>query len=291
MPVRDTRENEPRSGRPLAVAIVAVVAMALSAPFIARAALAVLAVESQTPMEWVPPDFPARAEYDRFATEFGSGNVVVATWPGCTLDAPAVARVVEAAGNLDRTSDSAGRPWFASVTDGGTVVARLVDEPLTLDRETAIDRLTGMLVGPDRRTTCIVFACTPEGVADRRRAVAWIRDTIRRTATTDEDSIHLAGPVVDHAAVDAASKESLERFAPAAAALVLLLTWWSLGSFRYAVVVFGVAMSSFSRSVAGAWRRGSSTMNAIPDWSTRDRRSSPSAESTGKEMAEYTAFP
>ncbi|MFM8579088.1 MAG: efflux RND transporter permease subunit, partial [Planctomycetaceae bacterium] len=259
MPVR---VDVARSPWPLVMAVVGVATMILSAPFIARASREVLSAESQTPLEWVPQEFPSRAEYDRFSAEFGSGNVVVATWPGCTLGSPAVARVVEAAEDPVRTSDPAGRRWFSSVTDGDTVLTPLLNPPLSLSRSRAIDRISGMLVGPDRHTTCVVFAFTPEGISDRRRAVNWIRDVIRRTATTDEDSIHLAGPVVDHTAVDAASKESLERFAPAAAAIVLLLTWWSLRSLRYALIVFGMSMWCVGLSFTTLWLWGD-RMNAV----------------------------
>jgi predicted RND superfamily exporter protein len=216
--------------------------MLLTAPLIAWSAFAVLESEPQTPMEWVRPEFPPRQEYDRFSRDFGSGDVVVATWDGCTLDSPAVARVVAAATGPDAPADARGRRWFAAVSDGPSVVARLTGPPLELDREDAVDRLVGVLVGPDRRATCVVFTMTPAGISDRRRAVPWIRDLVRRTAAADPARIHLAGPVVDHAAVDVASKESLRMFAPAAVAIVLALTWWSLRSLRYAVVVFAIAL-------------------------------------------------
>ena len=226
----------------MALSVCGLAVMGATAPLIARATFAVLETESQTPMEWVHPDFPQRREYDRFSAIFGSGEVAVATWPDCLLDSPTVARVVAGATGPTAPTDGLGHKWFDSVTDGSTVLARLADVPLKLERATAIDRLRGILVGPDRRTTCVVFAFTPAGIADRRRAVPWIRDLIRHTATTDNERIHLAGPVVDHAAVDAASKESLQRFTPAAAAIVLVLTWWSLRSIRYALLVFVLSM-------------------------------------------------
>lgn len=226
----------------LTLSICSVVAMAATATLIAWSAWKVLESESQTPMEWVSPDFPQRHEYARFSKIFGSGDVVVATWDGCTLDSPAVEQVVAAATGPDVPADDLGRRWFDSVSDGTTVVNRLTARPLALDRDTAIDRLEGFLVGEDRRTTCVVFTMTPAGIADRRRAVPWIREVIRKTTATEDAHIHLAGPVVDHATVDVASKQSLQKFAPAAAAIVLLLTWWSLRSLRYADLVFAFAL-------------------------------------------------
>jgi len=234
--------TRPAGGVWFALSICGLLVMAVSTPLIAWSAFTVLESPSQTPMEWVGPQFPQRREYDHFKEIFGSGDVVIATWDGCTLGSPAVDRVVAAATGPEAPTDAHGQKWFDSVSDGSSVVTRLTAAPLELDRDTAIDRLEGVLVGPDRRTTCVVFAMTPAGITDRRRAVPWVRALVRQTATTDDAGIHLAGPIVDHATVDVASKESLQRFAPAAAAIVLVLTWWSLRSFRYAVIVFAIAL-------------------------------------------------
>jgi predicted RND superfamily exporter protein len=256
------RQGSPRTDLWLPLSVCGLVVMLVTAPFIAWASFTVLEAESQTPMEWVPPDFPQRQEYDRFSAIFGSGDVVVATWDGCQLDSPTVQRVVAAATGPNAPADGQGRHWFDSVTDGTTVIARLTDAPLRLDRDTAIERLQGILVGPDRSSTCVAFALTPAGLADRKRAVPWIRDLVRQTAVPDDDRIHLAGPVVDHATVDAASKESFQRFAPVAAAMVLLLTWWSLRSLRYAVLVFAISLWCVGFSFATLHLWGDS-MNAV----------------------------
>jgi predicted RND superfamily exporter protein len=122
------------------------------------------------------------------------------------------------------------------------VLERLTAPPLALDREAAIDRLRGMLVGPDGETTCLVIPFTPAGLADRRRAVAWIRDTLLQTATPKASELHLAGPVVENVAVDEASGDSLRLYGAPAAAVILALTWWSLRSLRYALLVFVLSL-------------------------------------------------
>jgi len=216
--------------------------MAAAAPFIATSALGVLAVEATTPIDWVPRQFAPRQAYEEFAREFESGDVVVVSWPGCELGSPALARLVEAANGERSPRDRQGRPWFEAVATGSTVLDRLMEPPLSLDRETAIERLTGVLVGPDGKTTLAAIGFTAEGLADRKHAVAWIRDTIRQTATIDDASVHMAGPVVDNVAVDVASNDSLNTFAAPAGVLILLLTWWSLKSFGYACLVFVVSL-------------------------------------------------
>ncbi len=229
---------------PLLIAsLLTLVALAVAAPWIASSAIAILSVDPTTPMEWVPATFPPRQAYDQFTREFESGDVVVATWPGCTLDAPAIDRFITAATGPDAPRDSQGRVWFESVATGSNALARLADPPLSLDRATALERLEGVLVGPDGKTTCLVIPFTREGLADRRQAVAWIRQMLLQTATTSPDDLHLAGPVIDNIAVDDASTASLNTYGGPAALVILGLTWWSLKSLRYALLVFFLSLA------------------------------------------------
>jgi uncharacterized protein len=220
------------------ISLVSLAVILTAVPWIATTAIAVLGVNATTPIDWVPASFPARRAYAEFCGEFESGDVAIASWPGCTLDAASVGRFLEAATDAPTARDAAGRPWFEDVTSGRQAVARLTDPPLSLDRATAVKRLEGVLVGPDGERTCVVVGFTAAGRADRRRAVQWIRDTLRDTAGIDAEKIHLAGPVIEDLAVDDATDESMRVYGPPAAAIVFVLTWLALQSFRYAVVVF-----------------------------------------------------
>ena len=233
--------SDPSAARLFRTSLATLVALVACAPWIARSALAVLGADSTAPLEWVPASFPARQAYDRFTAEFGSGDVVMVSWPGCTLAADEVDRFV-AATAAATARDLQGRPWFDAVVTGREAVARLTAPPLSLDRATALERLRGVVVGPDGQRTCVAIGLTREGLADRRRAVAWIRDTLAQTTSAHPDEIHLAGSVIDNVAVDEASDESLRVYGGPAAAIVFLLTWVALRSFRYAVVVFVLAL-------------------------------------------------
>jgi predicted RND superfamily exporter protein len=220
---------------------VTLAAMLVAVPFIVRAALAVLAVEATTPLDWVPPTFGPRQDYAEFTRQFESGDVVVVSWPGCGLGHPALERLLAAATGPDAPRDAAGQPWFTGVASGAVAVDNLTAPPLALDRATAVERLRGMLVGPDGDTTCAVIGFTPAGIADRRRAVPWIRDTLA-AAGVAADETRMAGPVIDTATVDAASTDSMRQFGLPAAVVILALTWWSLRSLPYACLVFAVSL-------------------------------------------------
>ena len=258
----DRRSHSPRrfwadrsAARLFRIALVSLAVFAAAIPWIATTAISVFGMDATTPIDWVPASYPARRAYAQFTADFESGDVVVASWPGCTLDAPAVARFVEAATGAGAPHDSAGRPWFEDVASGQQAVARLTAPPLGLDRAAAVDRLRGVLVGLDGEQTCVVVGFTAAGRADRRRAVAWIREMARDTAGVPAADLHLAGPVVDDVAVDAASDESLRVYGPPAAAIVFALTWLALKSFRYAVVVFVLSLAcvGFAFASVGLW--------------------------------------
>ena len=229
------------ASRALVVSLATLAAMLAAVPFIVRAALAVLAVDATTPLDWVPLTFGPRHDYAEFTRQFESGDVAVVSWPGCGLRHPALEHLLAAASGPDAPRDAAGQPWFTGVATGAVAVDNLTAPPLALDRATAVERLRGMLVGPDGDTTCAVIGFTAAGIADRRRAVPWIRDTLA-AAGVERDALRMAGPVVDTATVDAASTDSMRQFAAPAALVILALTWWSLGSLPYACLVFVVSL-------------------------------------------------
>ena len=225
------------------ISVATAAALVIAAPLIARSALTVLGVESTTPIEWVPEEFAPRRDYDRFTRDFESGDVVVASWPGCTLGAAAIDRVIAAATGPEAPRDAAGRLWFESVASGSEALQRLTDPPLALDRATAVERLKGVIVGPDGQQTCVIFGFTRAGLVDRRRAVAWIRDRLQQTAVASPDELHLAGPVIDNVSVDEASARSMQVYGGPAALVIFLLTWRTLKSLRYSVLVFVLSLA------------------------------------------------
>ena len=238
-PRRTVGPVDPRLFR---ISVATMLCLVAIAPPVVRSAIGILSVESTTPIEWVPAAYPPRVAYDRFTAEFGSGDVIVASWPGCTVGSPGIARFVAEATAADAPRDPAGRPWFDEVVSGSDVVDRLTAEPLSLEPDEAIRRLRGVLVGPDGVQTCVVIGFTRAGLVDRRRATTWVRERLAAAAGVADADLHLAGPVIDNVSVDDASAESLRVYGPPAGLLIFLLTWWSLGSLVYAAVVFVLAL-------------------------------------------------
>jgi predicted RND superfamily exporter protein len=261
-PPRPPRRDRLRSVPWFACSVVTLALMAASGPFIARAAFAVLGVDGTTPLEWVPPAFGPRQDYDAFTRLFESGDVVVVTWPGCELGSRALDALAAAASGADAPRDAAGRPWFDGVATGTAALEHLAGPPLDLDRAAAVERLKGLLLGPDGRTTCAVVGFTLAGIAERQKAVAWIRDLVTRHAEVGPDEVRMAGPVTDNVAIDLESSRSLTTFALPAGLVVLAVTWWSLRSLLHAVLVCLVAAWCVGLSFANLAILGD-RMNAV----------------------------
>lgn len=225
------------------VSLATILCLIAVTPWMVPAAIGVLQVDATTPIEWVPMSFAPRAAYEKFTGEFQSGDVVIASWDGCTLDAPAVDAFLAAAAGPEGPRDAQGERWFEPIASGGIALAKLTNPPLSLPSEEATKRLRGVLIGPDDQTTCLVIPFTRVGLTHRRAAVAWIRQTLKRTTALPEAELHLAGPVIDNVAVDEASMESFFWFGGPGALVILLLTWWSLRSLPYALLVFFVSLA------------------------------------------------
>ena len=218
--------------------------LALSVPLVAWGAVRAMRMNANSPIDWVAPDYAPRVEFETFRQTFGSGDVVIAGWPGCRVDAPQLDEITRSLREAPAFRLAEGQPAFEAVLSGRALVAALEAEPLAVDRAAAIDRLKGTLIGPDGATTCLVIAFRPEAVASRRELVDKIRRVIEKLGAVQGEDVHLAGPVIDGLAVDEAGRQSLDRFALPSAVVVLLSCWWCLRSLRDALLVFGVALYS-----------------------------------------------
>ncbi len=244
------------------------------APAISYGAWRTLQGNSNSPLTWVAIDFPARAVYDQFCERFGPGDIVVLSWPGCSIHEAALDRLVQALRADPTFFDSQGTWYFHRVTSGRELFremtrasARPVSPALPIDVSplepaTAVKRLQGTFVGPDGQTTCLVIAFTDEGLKRRAELVPLVERAASYFCHVPRDQLHLAGPVIDGLSVDHASQRSLSRLAGPSALVVLLLSWMGLRSFRAALLVFGVALSGQGLTLALVYYLGDQ-MNAL----------------------------
>jgi uncharacterized protein len=232
-------------------------------PVIVFGALNALKSSNNSPIDWVDANFAERRQYDEFVELFGPGDVVIASWPDCFWTDERLDLLTNELRQSPHFRDSSGESLLYQVVCGREVVLKLTqatptsetqrqtsdeepDSPATtpglvaseMTPEVAVQRLQGSLIGPDGRTTCVIVTLNKAGLAARADIVASIQESIRNCCQVQPADIHLAGPVIDGLTVDAASQQSLTKFAAPSAIVIFIICWWSLRSVIGGLVVF-----------------------------------------------------
>lgn len=226
----------------------------LTAPLVIWAALQALSIEVADTSAWVSPTNSQRLIYERFTREFENGDLLLVSWDGCMVDDPRLAQVA-ARLRSRQMKTAAGLPLFERVVTGGELLERLVSEPLELERDVAVSRLRGHMLGPDGAATCLAITFSKAGVAARTEAVACVRETLRRHGVTASQE-HLAGPIMNGHDVDLASEQAMRRFAPFSILAILLSCWWCTRSWRIALILFTLAAYCQAMTLALVHLRG-----------------------------------
>ena len=153
--------------------------LAAALPFVIFGAVKALKSTSNDPRQWLPRSFEETSKYDRFQEHFGSDEIAVVSWPGCTLDDSRVPTLAKA------LSDSA---FFDRVLTGEVVLRELIDSSIEETRRAAaqdldavlgcgddhylgaadhtLDARTGFEFCHDSETSCWIDRDRPDGTAD-----------------------------------------------------------------------------------------------------------------------------
>ncbi len=264
--------------------------------------------------DWLPKNFIETTQLAWFRKHFACDQFIVISWEGCKLadptllegafpedtepnaaqvavnrpgstDDPRIERVAEllvpssediaAAQQLTPELDAARRRYFKVVSTGRRVVNSLVAEPLKLTPESAVERLQGTMIGPDRRQTCVTVTLTPEALGELKLVLGHGQRRIFRPnvppgallrlleqAGVTEDSLRMGGPPVDNVAIDEEGERTLIRLAGLSGLLGLGLAWWSLRSVILTCLVFACGVLSGAASLGLVWLTGE-TLDAI----------------------------
>ncbi len=232
---------------------ITLVLMAMTTPFVIFGAVGALKSTSNDPRQWLPRTFAETSKYDWFQQHFGADEIAVVSWPGCTLDDSRVPRLARA---LEES------PFFDRALTGPRVLSELMESPLRLKRAAALQRLRGILVGPNGQTTCLVLMTSAAGRADRSEAVREIERSAAANCGLATSELRLAGPTVDAAAIDAESRHLLFQLAGFSALFSFLVASLRLRSIRLAVMILIAAMYSTGLALAILYFSGN-TMNLL----------------------------
>jgi predicted RND superfamily exporter protein len=226
-----------KDSRYVTVALVTLAVVGISLPLILWCSVESIRGVRNTPTHWVPPSFEQRRQFDWFVRQFNTRDAVIVSWEGCTVDDSRLERFEELVSDADKD----GR--VSNTLTGYTAVRRLMAEPIGLSRSQATGRLRGVLIGPDRRSSCAVLFLSEFGMQCGESTVEFIIDCAERATELEPAEIRLAGSLVDGVAIDEETRRSLALFALPSAILSLIVCWICL---RSSVLTLGIlAVSAY----------------------------------------------
>ncbi len=197
--------------------------------------------------DWLPASFDETADLVWFVSKFGSDELLMISWEGCTLDDPRSQRLAR---RLLKPATSDGKSYFSEVYTGPGILEDLQAEPLNLTEDEALSRMQGWMLGPDGKQTCVVALISAAGAEDRQSAVESVFAAAENVDGLNADALHVAGPTYDGVAIDNASKSSLLEFNLCSFAVCLGLLYLCLRRIWLALLVFLLAIVSQQMSMA-----------------------------------------
>ena len=200
--------------------------------------------------QWLPQGFEEAKVYEKFVKLFGVDEMVVISWPGAVLDDPLVPAFQRAL--LEQQLD--GNPMFLRVVSGPELLSRI--ENANVSENAALNRVAGLLVGPDLRTTCVI-AYPNENAFEEVGHLAVDRvavmERIFQVAAEEPfnlsvDELKLGGPTIDGAVLEVETQRSMNRFLWITVVAVFLMAWFRLRDLW--LTLLGVSFSLFCAILA-----------------------------------------
>ncbi|MFO0898518.1 MAG: MMPL family transporter [Pirellulales bacterium] len=232
-------------------------------PLVFRGARKGLLTNRNDVSQWLPETYEETQVYKQFRQQFVNEEFILASWPGCTLEDPRLELLAQKLVPLEgQRPGYEGEKLFATALTGPRAIAQMTAAPLNLERDEAISRLEGALVGHDRNTTCLVLTLSEHGKRSFRKAVEAVYFVAAEQCAVSQADLRLGGPPVDNVAIDKAGEQSLLRLAVLSAVVGIVVSWWSLRSGRLLTMVFATAIYSVLASLAVVYYSGQE-VNAI----------------------------
>jgi len=211
--------------------------LAATIPAIIVGVVGALASNSNDPRQWLPRGFHETELYRQFQDQFGRDEITVVTWDGCTLEDPRVERLAHAV--VDQ-----GSGLYLRALTGPRLLQQMVAEPSDIPLDEAIQRLQGIVIGPDGKTTCVIFILSKAGADDRVAAVEELLATAQSECGLKPDQLYLGGPTVDAATIDIESRRLLIELSLVSGLIAFAVTWWRVRHLWLAAVILATSVYS-----------------------------------------------
>jgi uncharacterized protein len=220
---------------------------------------------------WLPLEYPETQVYRFFRRNFQGEEFVLISWEGCTMSDPRLELLARKLLPPPEEASRIDRPlYFKTAQTGPRAIDRMMAEPLKLDREEAVSRLTGALIGPppagvepgsaaddlDSRQTCLVLTLADTARANLHGAIDMIKKVAEQECGVPEQSIHMGGPPVDNVSIDKAGQTSVTILFGLSLVVGFFVSWWSLKSKLLVGLVLASGVYSMFASLAVVWYSG-----------------------------------
>jgi uncharacterized protein len=220
---------------------------------------------------WLPLEYPETQTYRFFRRNFQGEEFILVSWEGCRMDDPRLELLAQKLIPPPEEASRIERPlYFKTAQTGPRAVARMTSEPLNLDREEAIGRLTGAIVGPppegvpagsegddlDARQTCLVLTLSDAARQNLHGAIDMVRDVADQECGIPEKTLHMGGPPVDNVSIDRAGQTSVTILFGLSLVVGFVVSWYSLKSKALVAMVLASGVYSMFASLAIVWYSG-----------------------------------
>ena len=228
---------------------------------------------------WLPLEYPETKTYRFFRENFQGEEFILVSWDGCTMDDPRLELLARKLLPPPEEASRISRPiFFKTAQTGPRAVERMTEEPLNLDPEEAVDRLTGALIGNNESTddqiaeenssdnltdaelddlqTCLVLTLSDAARANLHGAIDTIKNVAVEECGIPEETLHMGGPPVDNVSIDRAGQTSVTLLFVLSLVVGFFVSWWSLKSKMLVGLVLASGVYSMFASLAIVWYSG-----------------------------------
>ncbi len=242
--------------------------MLISLPFILHALLHIKS-NADDVMQWLPPTSVERNVYDDFVNRFGVDDVVMVSWPGCTLDDVRLDQFASQLADLSARTIASDHPMLIErVVTGRDLLKKLTAPPYNLKRHEVLQRLQSILVGADLQTTSAIVVVSETGRGEWPTVIDLIHTAAQRVEGLNVQSLRLGGNVYMGVSIKQAAWRAIVWVIAPSIAIALTAGWLFLGSWYLLTLVSVACIYTALASLALVYYTGSqlnSLMLTIPN--------------------------
>lgn len=219
-------------GRHLAVLVL------VALPFLTREADS---LPSNNDIEtWLPVQSETRDEYEDFKTLFGGEEVILVGVPNQLAEPQLIEAVASRIEKLSGIHSCWSPDRFLKIMG-----------ELGVSEETARERLTGLVISKDQKTTGLVAKLSEEGLKQREQTVSEVKEILAYSQLSDEDILLSGAPVIVAELNELGSNENTKVFFLLTLAICFSLLLQSTRHWRLSTAILLITVFAIQTTLCG----------------------------------------